>query len=369
MKNYNNESVLITGGYGVIGEEISRILRERHPNLKIILGGRNPEKAAGIVSALGNAEAVAVDITSKNPLQSLPFMPSAIINSVNDTYDNLLLDCVRQEIPIVDIARWGQRLRDAFGRLLVEQLNSPYLVGSGWMGGSVPMIAAAAAERFVEVDTIDIEVLQGSKDRSGPNSADYALQFHSPIFVYIDGQYIALPAYSNPKKVVFPGGFKGKTYLFDASEHFILPITTGAANVRCRISLDNKLLMAAGVFLMKTGVMKLFGHPRYMKAKHAFLHKPGKGASHQIMIRVAGIDRKGTAGETNITMVCPDGQVRLTACGAVIQTERLMGLDGQEPPGPGVHFPERCQNLPSALKLLEDNGVTVSSSVPLIVST
>jgi len=361
----NAKSILITGGYGVIGQEISRILRERHPNLKIILAGRNPEKAAEMASSLGNAEAVTVDIYARNPLQSLPFTPSAVINSVNDTYDYLLLDCVQRKIPVLDITRWAQRLRDTFGRLMVEKLSSPYLVGSGWMGGITPMLAAAAGRRFAEVDAIDIEVLQGTKDRSGPDSAEYALQFHSPIFVYIDGRHVALPAYSSPKKVTFPSGFTGNTYLFDASEHFTLPITTGAANVRCRISLDNKLLMTAGVCLMRSGVMQLFSHPRYMKLKHALLHNPGPGASHQIMIHVTGIAQQGEAGVTDITVVCPEGQVRLTACGAVIQAERLMGLDGMEPPGPGIHFPEKCRNLPSALRLLDDNGVTVSSSVPL----
>ncbi|MED3013743.1 Saccharopine dehydrogenase, partial [Bacillus thuringiensis] len=41
----NKKTVLIVGGYGVVGSQIAQILHDRHPDLEIRLGGRTLGKA------------------------------------------------------------------------------------------------------------------------------------------------------------------------------------------------------------------------------------------------------------------------------------------------------------------------------------
>src|SRR6185437_1841714 len=46
-------ALLIAGGYGVVGEQAARLLRERNPSLPLLLGGRHPERARTLADAIG----------------------------------------------------------------------------------------------------------------------------------------------------------------------------------------------------------------------------------------------------------------------------------------------------------------------------
>ena len=37
-------SILIAGGYGVVGQQVAEIIRANHPELPIVIAGRNLEK-------------------------------------------------------------------------------------------------------------------------------------------------------------------------------------------------------------------------------------------------------------------------------------------------------------------------------------
>lgn len=56
--------VLIAGGYGLVGGQVAELLRERHPELPLALGGRRPEVAGPLARRLG-ASAVGLDVTPR----------------------------------------------------------------------------------------------------------------------------------------------------------------------------------------------------------------------------------------------------------------------------------------------------------------
>ena len=47
------QAIVILGGYGVVGSQIAHILRQSHPNLPLVLAGRNPQQAQQLVAELG----------------------------------------------------------------------------------------------------------------------------------------------------------------------------------------------------------------------------------------------------------------------------------------------------------------------------
>ena len=87
--------VLIAGGYGVVGSQIARFVRERRPDLPLIIGGRNPEGADPLAHELTNAETARLDIQEPRPLTQFNGKLRAVIGVVNDPSDYLLLDAVR----------------------------------------------------------------------------------------------------------------------------------------------------------------------------------------------------------------------------------------------------------------------------------
>lgn len=48
----SSDAIFIAGGYGVVGSQLAEMIRQRYPDLPLILAGRNPDKAAELVGKL-----------------------------------------------------------------------------------------------------------------------------------------------------------------------------------------------------------------------------------------------------------------------------------------------------------------------------
>ena len=359
MKVDLSKAVLIVGGYGVVGSQIAQIFRQRHPHVPLVLAGRNPSQGEQLVKRLGNAEAVKLDVESDSPLATLKSLPAAVLSVVNDPYNHLLIDSARNGIAYVDIARWTERMREATVQASLEDLRAPLMLSSAWMAGVAVLLARAASKPFESVSNIDIDILFAMADKAGPNSAEYMDRMAIPFDITVSGKKQQRYPFSDAKKVTFPGGFTGKVYRFDVPDQMTLPVTTGAASVNGRIGFDDNFATASLAFMAKYGIMKLLDRPIFDGVRRSLMYNPGQGAAHEIVIEVEGIASSGQPNKEKVTVIDPQGQTHLTACGAVIQLERVLGLDGYPALLPGVHFPDQNENIDNALMLLRDNGVIV----------
>ena len=355
-----SKAVLIVGGYGVVGGQIAKIFRQRHPDIPLLLAGRNPSQAEQLVKEIGNAEAVKLDIESDFPLATLKSRPAAVLSVVNDPYNHLLTDCVRNGVAYVDIARWTERLRESAVQASLEDLRAPLMLSSAWMAGVAVLLAKAASKPFESVSNIDVDILFALADKAGPNSAEYMDRMAIPFDITVSGKKQQRYPFSDAKEVTFPGGFTGKVHRFDVPDQMTLPVTTGAASVNGRIGFDNNLITASLAFMAKYGIMKLLDRPIFDGFRRSLMYNPGQGAAHEIVIEIEGIASSGQPNKEKVTVVDPLGQTHLTACGSVIQLERVLGLDGDPALLPGVHFPDQNENIDNALMLFRDNGVIVA---------
>jgi uncharacterized protein YbjT (DUF2867 family) len=48
--------ILIVGGYGLVGSNLARLIRNKYKAIELILAGRNPENGQGLAKELTNAE-------------------------------------------------------------------------------------------------------------------------------------------------------------------------------------------------------------------------------------------------------------------------------------------------------------------------
>lgn len=360
MKVNTNDAVLIAGGYGVVGQQATELIRQRHPNLSLIIAGRNPSKAEPLARRLTNAETAKLDVGQSNPLNGIK--PRAILATVNDPLDYLLVDAVRGGIPYVDITRWTERVKVAVSRISEESFLAPVMLSSAWMAGVAAVVAVAASHQLRGVDRIDISILYSLKDKAGPNSAEYMDRLATPFEVILNGVRKQMYPYIDPRKITFPGGYSAKAYRFDTPDQLTLPTTTGAKTVAARIAFDDAMATNLLVFLTRSGIWKLISGKRFTSLRRSLLYNPGKGASHEIVIEASGVDGKGNPKTVRATIIDPQGQTHLTALGALIQLERLLGLDGAPPPAPGIVYPDTAPQIDSALQVLRNFGVTVTTS-------
>ena len=353
------DAVLIAGGYGVVGSQISRLLRKRHPGLPLIIGGRNPDKAEPLARELTNAETARLDIEEPNPLSQFDGKLRAVIEVVNDPSDYLLLDAIRGGIAFIDITRWTERFRQARSIIAGESPRAPVMLASSWMGGLAPVIAVAAARKLERVESIDIGVLFSMKDKAGPNSIEYMDRLATPYKVMIDGEEQTVYPVTDPRTVTFPGGYRSKVYRFDSPEQVTLPEITGAKTVASRIGFDSGLTTAALALLVRLGIWKLIANERFTKTRQSLLHNPGEGGAHEIVIELTGADTDGKSRTVRASILDSVSQSHLTAAAVTMNLERILGLDGAPPPAPGIVFPESEPQVESRLRLLRDFGVSV----------
>ncbi|MEM9542719.1 MAG: saccharopine dehydrogenase NADP-binding domain-containing protein [Cyanobacteria bacterium P01_E01_bin.42] len=351
-------SILIAGSYGVVGRQVATLIRQRHPDLPLIVAGRNREKAQALAEELGNANSLQLDVEQPNPLQGK--QPRAIIAVVNDSHDYLLMDAVQQGIPYLDVTRWTERMRASIAQLADKPLTAPVLFSSGWMGGVAAVVAVAATQTLQNVESIDISVLFSLQDKSGPNSVEYMDRLATPFETLIDGQLKQVFPYTDPRTIAFPNGYTTPVYRFDTPDLLTLPQTTGAKTVAARIAFDDAFSTNLLRFLIRSGIWKLISGDRFTSLRRSLLYNPGSGASHEIHIAATGKDSNGSSQTVTLTIVDPQGQTHLTALGALIQLERLMGLDGAAPPAPGIVYPDTAPQVDRALQVLEQFGAIVS---------
>jgi hypothetical protein len=352
------DAVLIVGGYGVVGQQVAQVIRQAHPDLPLIIAGRNPASAETYNRQLANADVLKMDLSQPNPLNGIA--PRAIMAVANDPYDHLLLDAVKTRVPYLDITRWTERVRLAVSRFTSERLRAPLLFSSAWMAGAVALMAVAVSNRLHHVDSINISILYSLKDKAGPNSTEYMDRLAVPFEVMLNGSRQQVYPYTDPLKVTFPNGYAAKAYRFDTPDQFTLPVTTGARTVSTRIAFDDVLATNLLVFLTRSGIWKLISGRQFTPLRRSLLYNPGAGASHEIVIEAAGLDENGCPKMARAAIVDPLGQTHLTAVGALIQLERLLGLDGAPPPAPGIIYPDTAPQITSALDVFHKFGVTIT---------
>ncbi len=351
--------ILIVGGYGVVGEQIAGLLAQRQPQLTLWLGGRHPQKAPIALAQLPQVSTVRIDLADSDPLTHLQEMPDLIVVAANDTDDLLLRSALRRGVPLIDITRWTARVRDALAWTTATSPHAPVVLASSWMASIPATLAAAEACAFQQLHSIDIDVLYTLRDRAGPNSVEYMDRLAEPFEAHVDGRRTRRKPFSMSRRVTFAGLRPYTTALFDSPDQLTLAAITGAKTVSTCIGFDhepsNRLLGS----MIRSGLWRAISGPRFQWLRHKLLYNPGTGDHHRVQVRLKGLDHDGHPLQRIVMVDDPAGQTHLTAVGAVIQIERVLGLAGHGAATPTVQFAEACTNVAPLLDALIATGVVV----------
>lgn len=113
-------TILIAGGYGVVGSAIARHIRFVNPHARIVLAGRNPERGRALAAELGNASVIGLDLDK--PLPSMNWGQfDLIIAAMQDPGDTLIRVALDYGIAHIGITK----LADEVAPLLSSVLSKP----------------------------------------------------------------------------------------------------------------------------------------------------------------------------------------------------------------------------------------------------
>jgi len=352
------KSVVIVGGYGVVGAQLAAIIRKENPDLPLIIAGRSKATALALSAALGNATGLACDVMEKDPLGGVASDLAAVIALVNDPDNNLLAAAIERGIPYLDATRWTTRLKEAVWLTANKKLRAPVVFSSAWMAGVPAIITQRAAAAFSDTESVDTSILFRLADNAGPNSVEYADQLATPFRVMQDGRWQMVKPMQDKKHVKFASGFEGAVYRFDEPAQETLALRLGAKSVASRITYDDKATTGLLAFMVRSGLWRLISGPRLKKLRHKLLYNPGDGAPHEIEIELNGTGSDGAALRQTISIVDPAGQTHLTALGVYAQLQDI--LAGAKVPR--IYFAEGHSDPDSMVELLTRHGVQMKVS-------
>ncbi|MFC8688818.1 saccharopine dehydrogenase [Brevibacillus porteri] len=329
----NLTKVLIVGGYGTVGSQIAKILHDRHPTLELLLGGRSAGKSLPFAST--RLKPFLLDISKSDPLAHAPDDLTLIISAVNDPDDTLLLAAVRRQIPLIDVTRWTERFTRSIERLKNENIGSPVILASGWMGGTVALLASIHTASLLDVQ-IHLHALYSLQDKAGPDSTDYMDRMTIPFSVTTPTGVKEVTPLSDPEPVTFPNGYHTKCYRLDTPDHTTLVKAQNVTAADFRIAFDNKLSTFALVSLVKSRIWNLLSKSTRQK----ILYNPGAGSPHHVVIQINGRNQHSMNVKRQVEITDPKGQTHLTAMGAAIFAHQIILQNENSTVTPGVLFPE-----------------------------
>lgn len=356
-------SVAIVGGYGVVGSQIASLLAARDPEIELLIAGRDTARAAALADTLPRAQAMALDLNDRDPLRGLPRPPELVLCAANDQHDNLLRACVDRGIALIDITRWTARIQDALRTLpATSGAQAPVVLASSWMASVPATLAAHAARDMPRVTSVEIDILYALADRAGPDSVAYLDRLATPFEAMVNGLWSRRRPFVESARVAFDGAGRARTYRLDTPDQMTLPAITGAGSVTARIAFDDPWATGSLAFLVRSGIWRLVSGPRFAGLRRRMLYNPGEGGHHRVRIRLSGRDAQGVDRVREVALDDPAGQTHLTAVGAVIQIERLLGLRGHERATVpmGAQYAEAVTDGALALETLRSCGVGVS---------
>jgi saccharopine dehydrogenase-like NADP-dependent oxidoreductase len=338
--------VVLVGGYGVVGSEVARLLRARHPALPLALAGRTPGRGEALAREV-EAKLLTVDLSSAAPLG---FSACAVAALVNDPTDRLLRACVRAGVPYVDITRWTARMQQALALMAVEPPRAPIVLASGWMGGVVPLLGAALARELGGASSVETSILYDLADRAGEDSIEFMDRMGLAFEVVENGLRRHVEPLTEARRPELAGR-RRRVLRLDTPEQLTLPLVLGAQTVSTRIGFSDESATLALQLLHGLGLFHLFRGERFRKLRRALLRGSGQGGRAVVRVEVSHGSESREA-----TLVDARGQAHLTAVGATLALERALGLDGAPPPG-GVAFPEQTPAPERVLAALRSCGV------------
>jgi hypothetical protein len=326
--------LLLVGGSGVIGRQTARYLREAHPDVPLLIGGRDQARAKAAASEIGGAEGVTVDLTVDDlGLGDRPVGAIAIF--FKDERLASLRFAQARRVPHVSISSGVQEMGPEVAAYMHMPDAAPIVLGTEWLVGATTISALEFAKAFDRVDTIRIGALLDEQDGIGPEGdvdMERLTRILPAALTRRDGVWHWRVGADAKTSFSAADGTRVDAVAFAANDVLGLAAETGARNV---------------TFDLATGVSSS--------------RRRGEAMSAEILIEIAGVDHDGRPLRTRHAVVHPKGQVPLTALGVAMVLERLAGLDGKPQPRPGLYFPYQLLDRAAYLKRLGAiGGVTLA---------
>lgn len=329
--------VLFVGGSGVVGREAVGWFRRRYPDVPILIGGRNLEKANELAKQTGLAEAIAVDLDKPKLGLSDDVAVSAVAMFAPD--DGLwgLGYAQDQGAAYINIGNGLVEVGPEVAHFAHKATAAPIVLASQWSAGAAMFLALHAAGELDQVQAINIGVLLDEKDPAGPLSYEDMERTHemaASTLVFENGRRTWISGDAAKGIVHTIDGRRLDADAYAPFDIINLHAATQAPNIRFDLVTDT-----------------------------SSSRRRGEEAAAEIVADAEGT-RDGQPTQVRATLEFKYGQASLTGLSVALSLGAVLGLDDAAPAAPGLYFPELLYQPDRFVDALRQVGAVIEREQP-----
>lgn len=333
MHKAQTNPVLLIGGSGVVGSQTAAMLRGFYPDLPIAIGGRDLARAESVAAGIPDTTALRIDLDRRDLGLPAEARFSGIAVFVKDATLNALRYAQDHGLPHISISSGVAEIGPEVALFIQNPQAAPVVLGSTWLVGAASYPALQFAQAFKSIDRMQIAVVLDEQDMGGPAAfADFErLTQFGPMALFVtDGKWHWASADDAARIVTESDGRETKADAYSPLDVLSLANITGARTIRFGL---------------------IYGQ--------SASRRRGEPFSTEIVFEIEGETRDGARARKRYELMHPRGQAPLTALGVSLALERLLGLDGRAPVGPGLYLPERFVDARHAVERLKAIGTVI----------
>ncbi len=330
-----NERILFAGGSGVVGRAAVGWFRERHPDVPVLVGGRNLQAVSEVAREAGNAEAVAIDLDKPRLGLGDDVAVAAVVVLAPEAGLKSLGYAQDLGVPYLDINTGLTELGPELALFAHRATAAPVVLASHWMAGAAAFLALNSARGFEGIQSIKIGAVLDEKDPTGPAALEDMERIYEKApaaLVFEGGRRVWLSGDSAKGNVETVDGRSLDGTAFSSFDIVSLYAATGASDVRFDL----------------------------VTAESSSRRRGGEAAA-EIIVEIEG-GANGRTARSRSTLEFEHGQASLTGLGVVLSLPALLGLNGRSPAAPGLYLPELLADAGWFLDEVRGAGAIVHES-------
>ncbi|HYO98311.1 MAG TPA: NAD(P)-binding domain-containing protein [Polyangiaceae bacterium] len=323
-------SVLLIGGSGVVGLRAARALRKLQPELPIVIAGRDANRAGGVAAEIGGpTTSLVVDLERDDLGLGAGVSVSAVAVFVKDSGMRSMRYAQEKGVPYLAFSDFSFDIAPAIGLFVHEPKRAPVLLLGHVVGGTATLAALHFAKELRDVASIEITGVVGSDDTGGPAAQADFLR-------YAQGGHGAL--------VLRDGHW---TWLKDAASARTIVDSVGRERTAHALPLLDVVSLAAAT------------RARSLRVDLAVRGPEEQKSATEVIIELKGTNQNASFSTIRVTLADNDVHARISAYGAALALERLLGCRGGSLVAPGLYHPESILDPSAAVERLVELGVRV----------
>lgn len=331
------DPILIIGGAGEVGRWVTRFLRKWHPDLPLLIGGRNEQRAKQAAAAVDGASAVTVDLTTPDLGIGEPRV-SAVATLFTDETGAALRWAQQKRAGHINISPSISELGLEAATFMHKPAAAPVVLGTEWLVGAASVPSLIFAQKFGRLERIHIEAILDEKDAFGPAAnADFERQMYAGAAALFrrSGAWRWCSGDETRSTVRAVDRTEIEANMFSPNDVLLLANATGAPDVRFDLAIGA-----------------------------SSTRRKGGPVSTEIIVNLSGLDHAGQQLRKRHAIVHPGGQMPLTGLGVALVLERLAGLAG-DTLRPGLYFPAQLIDHSTYFERLRASGGEVIELEPI----